>query len=61
MKEAEKANELIDKFGSITLAIECCNEVLGYMGTDREYIFWNEVKAILIQKRRKINKKEDDN
>lgn len=26
------------------LAIECCNEVLGYMGSDRGYSFWVEVK-----------------
>jgi hypothetical protein len=25
-------------------AIECCNEVLGYMGADRGYSFWVEVK-----------------
>lgn len=25
-------------------AIECCNEVLGYMGADRGTDFWQEVK-----------------
>jgi hypothetical protein len=25
-------------------AINCCNEVLGYMGADRGYSFWVEVK-----------------
>ena len=25
-------------------ALICCNEVLGYMGADRGYEFWNEVK-----------------
>jgi hypothetical protein len=25
-------------------AIQCCNEVLGYMGADRGYSFWVEVK-----------------
>lgn len=24
-----------------------CNEVLGYMGADRGYLFWSEVKDIL--------------
>ncbi len=25
-------------------ALICCNEVLGYMGADRGYSFWQEVK-----------------
>ena len=25
-------------------ALICCNEVLGYMGADRGYEFWTEVK-----------------
>ena len=25
-------------------ALVCCNEVLGYMGADRGYAFWSEVK-----------------
>ena len=25
-------------------ALICCNEVLGYMGADRGYEFWNQVK-----------------
>jgi hypothetical protein len=29
------------------LAIETCNEVLGYMGADRGYSFWVEVKEEL--------------
>jgi hypothetical protein len=28
-------------------AIETCNEVLGYMGADRGYSFWVEVKTEL--------------
>ena len=28
-------------------AIETCNEVLGYMGADRGYAFWLEVKEEL--------------
>ena len=39
----EKARKLILKFGRL-LAIECCNEVLGDMGSDRGYAFWSEVK-----------------
>jgi hypothetical protein len=26
-------------------ALICCNEVLGYMGADRGYQYWTEVKA----------------
>ena len=26
-------------------ALICCNEVLGYMGADRGYQYWKEVKA----------------
>ena len=29
------------------IAINICNEVLGYMGADRGYEFWTEVKNIL--------------
>jgi hypothetical protein len=28
-------------------AINCCDEVLGYMGADRGYAFWVEVKEEL--------------
>ena len=28
-------------------AINCCNEVLGFMGADRGYSFWVEVKQEL--------------
>jgi hypothetical protein len=28
-------------------AIQCCDEVLGYMGADRGYSFWVEVKQEL--------------
>ena len=28
-------------------ALLCCDEVLGYMGADRGYIFWQEVKSEL--------------
>jgi hypothetical protein len=29
------------------IAINICNEVLGYMGADRGYEFWTEVRTIL--------------
>jgi len=50
----EKAIELIEKFtmdntrdgerNGIKCALICCNEVLGYMGADRGYEFWTNVK-----------------
>ena len=46
MDANKKANELIEIFGK-ELAIKCCDEVLGYMGADRGYAFWSEVKFIL--------------
>jgi hypothetical protein len=30
-----------------------CNEVLGYMGADRGYAFWSEVKDIIIKSNHK--------
>lgn len=65
MTPKEKASELISKFNSIIFnregdhdikldiecAIICCNEVLGYMGSDRGYAFWAEVKSNLIKMR----------
>ena len=59
MTPKEKAEELVDKFRMNVLdyegcsinthkakqcALICCNEVLGYMGADRGYEFWQEVK-----------------
>ena len=35
-------------------ALICCNEVLGYMGADRGYMFWLEVK----QEVEKLNKQD---
>lgn len=32
---------------AISCSITCCNEVLSYMGADRGYEFWSEVKYIL--------------
>lgn len=29
------------------IAVNICNEVLGYMGADRGYVFWNEIRDIL--------------
>ena len=57
MTAKEKANELLEKFSNAAgswiegrkCAIICCNEVLGYMGSDRGYAFWAEVKDILIK------------
>jgi len=42
----EKANELISVFGK-TLAIKCCNEVLGFMGADRGHEYWSEVLRLI--------------
>jgi len=52
MSPKEKAAELLLKFMSIVPKIETakkcalasCDEVLGYMGADRGYSFWIEVK-----------------
>jgi hypothetical protein len=59
MTPKEKAEELINKFThpvrwkmgqedikqrAKQCALICCNEVLGYMGADRGYEFWTEVK-----------------
>ena len=30
-------------------ALICCDEVLGYMGADRRYLFWTEVKEELLK------------
>ena len=30
-------------------ALICCDEVLGYMGADRGYLFWTEVKEELLK------------
>ena len=58
MTPKEKAKELINKYNLVVLdtalggsnqrvkqcALICCNEILGYMGSDRGYSFWLEVK-----------------
>jgi hypothetical protein len=59
MTPKEKAEELFDKYAdefnfddtyrgyreqSKQCALITCNEVLGYMGADRGYSFWCEVK-----------------
>lgn len=60
MTPKEKADELVNKYdlelideinhfavrkyASYKCAIIVCNEVLGYMGADRGYEFWTEVK-----------------
>lgn len=48
----EKATELVSIFG-VELAIKCCDQVLGYMGSDRGYDFWSEVKYLLQTKQLK--------
>jgi hypothetical protein len=54
MTPKEKAKELIDKFdlptGLMSSEIKQCalitiDEILGYMGADRGYNFWQEVKT----------------
>jgi hypothetical protein len=30
-------------------ALICCNEVLGYMGADRGYEFWSEVRQEILK------------
>jgi hypothetical protein len=60
MTPKEKAQELIEKFGTYAVmwsggieverqnvkqcALITVDEVLGYMGADRGYIFWQQVK-----------------
>ncbi|NDD85754.1 hypothetical protein EBZ38_15945 [bacterium] len=55
MTPKEKAEELVNKYLLATpvgfhiddakkCALICCDEVLGYMGADRGYEFWTEVK-----------------
>lgn len=51
MTPKEKAKELVLKYLKIDnnikakqCALICCDEVLGYMGADRGYLFWTEVK-----------------
>jgi hypothetical protein len=55
MTPKEKAEELVNKFDDTMefstpqrfakqCALIACNEVLGYMGADRGYEFWVEVK-----------------
>lgn len=50
MTAKQKARQLVSKFRGITgvegkeCALLCCDEVLGYMGADRGYVFWTKVK-----------------
>lgn len=52
MTPEEKARELFNLYLNVGMgdgwakdcALICCNEVLGYMGADRGYSFWVEVK-----------------
>ena len=57
MTAKEKARELFQAYLNVGMgdgwAKECaliaCNEVLGYMGADRGYEFWTEVKKEIEQ------------
>ena len=64
MNSKEKAEELLkrmqlveDLYGNYPMchdtakqcALICCDEVLGYMGADRGYEFWTEVKEELLK------------
>ena len=40
----EDNDELMELYHSKQCALICCNEVLGYMGADRGYEFWTNVK-----------------
>jgi hypothetical protein len=60
MTPKEKAEDIVRKYSTYVVmwsggieverqnvkqcALICCNEVLGYMGADRGYAFWTEVK-----------------
>jgi len=54
MTPREKASELIVKYQTIVISLDyneakqcaliCCNEVLGNMGADIDYIYWLEIK-----------------
>jgi len=55
MTPKEKANDLLNTFipecpyaDAIRYSLKICNEVLREMGSDRGYIFWNDVKQYLI-------------
>ena len=43
-RDAEDYNDVRDIHAAIRCALIACNEVLGYMGADRGYEFWVEVK-----------------
>jgi len=63
MTPKEKAQEIFDKYfeqmdndewihnydQAKQCALICCDEVLGYMGADRGYEFWTEVKKEIEQ------------
>ena len=57
MTAKEKAKQLFEAYLNVGMgngwAKECaliaCNEVLGYMGADRGYEFWTEVKQEIEQ------------
>lgn len=52
MTPQEKAKQLFEAYLEVGMgdgwakqcALICCNEVLGYMGADRGYEFWSQVK-----------------
>jgi hypothetical protein len=52
MTPEEKARELFNLYLNVGMgdgwakdcALICCNEVLGYMGADRGYEYWQKVK-----------------
>jgi hypothetical protein len=59
MTPKEKAKEIVEKYHKLgkdftrgvsmqefskECALICVNEVLGYMGADRGYLFWSDVK-----------------
>jgi len=59
MTPKEKAEEIVEKYHKLgkdftrgvsmqefskECALICVNEVLGYMGADRGYLFWSDVK-----------------
>lgn len=64
MNPKEKAEELLknmqsaeDLYGNYPMCYEtakqcaliCCDEILGYMDSDRGYAFWTEVKEELLK------------
>ena len=58
MTPQEKAKQLLETYSNVGMgdgwaeqcALITCDEVLGYMGADRGYTFWLEVKQALNNK-----------